>query len=176
MLYFLIHFFFNFQMWWNVLQQKQVPLFVTIKKNNWALNAFWMPYFSISHLFLKKEIKLNNLSSHTRGKKQLYDPFADICATDGQQLNRPKYRMTAWGKERTEIISTMTHTDFTTLEQLPPHKTHQVKLRLLNTWTQPQTEEDWVSMNKFQYLWQSFKLISCNYRLITFVDVVLWKK
>lgn len=167
-------------MWWNVLQQKQLPLFVTIKKTTGLSMPSGCLIFSISHLFLKKEIKLNNFSSHTRGKKQLwklYDPFADICATDGQQLNRPKYRMTARGKERTEIISTMTHTDFTTLEQLPPHKTHQVKPRLLNTWTQPQTEEDWVSMNKFQYLWQSFKLISCNYRLITFVDVVLkWKK
>lgn len=112
---------------------KTTPSICHYKNNNWDLNAFWMPYFSISHLFLKKEIKLNNSSSHTRGRKlwKLYDPFADICPTDGQQLNRPKYRMTAWGKERTEIISTMTHTDFTTLEQLPPHKTQQVKPRLL---------------------------------------------
>lgn len=58
---------FYFQMWWNVLQQKQLPLFVTIK----TTTGLSMPSgcLILASVFLKKEIKLNNFSSHTQGKK-----------------------------------------------------------------------------------------------------------
>lgn len=115
------------------------------KHNNWTVRV---NYFGICYLLVKKEIKLNNVSSFFTWKKKewkLCDPVTDICPTVGQQLNRPKYRMTAWGKERTEIISSVTHTELTTLQGLPLCKTHQVKQRLL----QHLIEEDWVSMNMF---------------------------